>query len=96
MFICPNCDEKIHWKHSLNIKPHTVITCTSCGARLKSTKKSYYYSMALALILLFTFAFWVTEAEKIIWLFIALPLSIVGVAFLFYRLITFERIEDEI
>jgi len=49
MFICPNCNKKISWKKSLNLKINTVVTCPSCKSALMTTGASYYMATFFSL-----------------------------------------------
>jgi len=91
MFICPNCDEKIHWKYSLSIRAQSQIRCVSCGASLTPDKRSYNIAAFLSTIFLFFFLFWVIATDDIIWTLLIIPLSVILVALLFYFIMRFEK-----
>ena len=91
MFICPNCDEKIHWKYSLTIKPHSVLTCVACGAKLTPIKSSYNKASLLSFIIMIVFLWWVISTDFILQTILVIPFVLVIIAGIYYLLINFEH-----
>jgi uncharacterized protein (DUF983 family) len=90
MFNCPNCDEKIHWKYSLNIRLKSVISCASCAAKLTVLKGSYYKATFISLIFLLIFLWWILSVNQVFWAIVSLPVAIVIVTLVFYSQVKFE------
>lgn len=91
MFVCPNCDEKIHWRYSLTIKPQSILTCTACGAKLSPVKRSYNMASLFSFIIMLIFLWWVITTDFILSTLLVIPLVLAIIAVIYYLLISFEN-----
>ena len=94
MFTCPNCNTKISWKKSLNLKINTVVTCPSCKSALMATRASYYSATVVSLFFLLLIGYNIVAGEELFFKAVTIALGIIVIPFVFYSMVKFEKVGE--